>query len=104
MITGARNTESGAESRESLAPARELLPGGIIVVRTLDQTLPQQERDYEVNIYPDGTVGCQTLLVQKPGGAAAAAEIAKAQPWVRALLYPCSSYSLQRTGGTGPEP
>jgi hypothetical protein len=73
------------------APAsivREQLPGGVIVARALDPTLPEHERDYQVDLYPDGSVGAQTLLVHKPGGAAAALEVAKAQPWIRVLLYP----------------
>jgi hypothetical protein len=67
---------------------RERLPGGIIVARALDPTLPDAERDYAVDIYPEGSIGAQTLVVHAPGDAATALTIARTKPWVRALLYP----------------
>jgi hypothetical protein len=81
---------------------RERLPGGIIIARALDTALPEHERDYQVDLYPDGSVGAQTLLVHRPGSAAAALEVAKAQPWTRVLLYPRRAHKATPAKSTTP--
>jgi hypothetical protein len=78
----------GRESRASLLLTYERLPGATIIAKVLDPTPPSDLRIYEVDIYPDGSSSCQSVRVSGTEDPVAAIGVAKAEPWIRALLYP----------------
>jgi hypothetical protein len=80
-------SEHEREGQASLSPICERLPGGIIVAKPVDPMHRGDDRVYELDIYAAAGVGAKTVRVRSKD-CASAIDRAKAEPWIRILLYP----------------